>query len=157
MYFLTRTGFQAGEREYNTQKVFILGYGFSQAAVRPGLGSLQIAVVFKNMMQALGFKRYYAQGGDFGSTILFHMSKLFPDVILGFHSNMCYSFFTIKGVIKDILSSIAPWVPSWYVRPEHYDRVFPISSKYATAIREMGYMHLQATKPDTIGKVSDIL
>lgn len=30
--------------------------------------------------------------------------------------------------------------------------VYPLLSKYAFVLQETGYMHLQATKPDTVGK-----
>jgi juvenile hormone epoxide hydrolase len=50
------------------------GYGFSEAAVRPGLGAVQMAVVFKNFMNRLGFEEYYIQGGDWG--LLFYKTWL---------------------------------------------------------------------------------
>ena len=49
-----------------------------------------------------------------------------------------------------ILSSILPagWV---YPANEDLSRVLPLGNKLAEAMLEFGYMHLQATKPDTIG------
>ncbi|KOB72990.1 Juvenile hormone epoxide hydrolase, partial [Operophtera brumata] len=37
------------------------------AAVRPGLGANEVAVVFRNLMHRLGFNKFYVQGGDWGS------------------------------------------------------------------------------------------
>nr|QHB21919.1 juvenile hormone epoxide hydrolase 1 [Colaphellus bowringi] len=128
----------------------IPGYGFSKPAVRPGLGAAQIAQVFKNMMKELGFKKFYAQGGDFGSIILQHLSVLYPESVLGFHSNMCIVA-TPLSYLKTFLSSFYPSFSWWYVRPEHYDRVFPAKEHFYKKLRETGYLHLQATKPDTIG------
>lgn len=55
------------------------GYGFSDGAVRPGLGGAEIAVVLKNLMLRLGFTKYYVHGGDWGAVITAQMSSLFPD------------------------------------------------------------------------------
>lgn len=125
------------------------GFGFSSAAVRPGLGPPQIAEVFKNFMQRLGFNKYYIQGGDFGAIILQYMAALFPDNVLGFHSNMCTNF-GLKAMFKTFLGQI---YPSWIVKPEHYNRVYPLTEQFQQRLRETGYLHLQATKPDTLGKV----
>lgn len=53
---------------------------FFQAAVRPGLGANEMAVVFRNLMKRLGFKKYYVQGGDWGSLIGSSLVTLFPGV-----------------------------------------------------------------------------
>ncbi|XP_017797123.1 PREDICTED: juvenile hormone epoxide hydrolase 1-like, partial [Habropoda laboriosa] len=45
------------------------GYGFSEGAVRQGLTTSQIGIIFKNLMQRLGFEKFYVQGGDWGSVI----------------------------------------------------------------------------------------
>ncbi|KAG5895739.1 hypothetical protein JTB14_029509 [Gonioctena quinquepunctata] len=54
------------------------GYGFSDAAVRPGLSSVHMTVIMNNLMQRLGFEKYYVQGGDWGALIAGEMSILFP-------------------------------------------------------------------------------
>nr|AKF11870.1 putative juvenile hormone epoxide hydrolase 1 [Leptinotarsa decemlineata] len=128
----------------------IPGYGFSKGAVKPGLGAAQIALVFKNMMKELGFKKFYVQGGDFGSIILQHMSVLYPDSVMGFHSNMCHVF-TPLSTLKNFFSQYYPSFSWWYIRPEHYKRVHPTMEYFFKRLRETGYLHLQATKPDTLG------
>ncbi|XP_057672095.1 juvenile hormone epoxide hydrolase 2-like [Diorhabda carinulata] len=128
----------------------IPGYGFSKPAIRPGLSPDNIALVFKNMMYALGYQKFYIQGGDFGAIILRNLAVLYPEVVLGFHSNMC-TVLTLKKYVKSLLASIFPSFPSWYVRPEHYDRVFPVKERFYDTIRESGYLHEQSTKPDTLG------
>ncbi|RZC34647.1 juvenile hormone epoxide hydrolase-like protein, partial [Asbolus verrucosus] len=123
------------------------GYGFSEAAVRPGLGAVQMAVVFKNLMDKLGFKKYYIQGGDWGGVIVQNMATIFPEQVLGLHSNMCF-IRTLSSNIKLFLYSF--W-PTLLLPREHADKVYPLSSKFANTILESGYLHLQATKPDTVG------
>lgn len=39
----------------------------------------QMAVILKNLMLRLGFNKFYAQGGDWGSAIVAHLSSLFPN------------------------------------------------------------------------------
>lgn len=44
--------------------------------------------------------------------------------------------------------------PSLIVESHLADRLYPLSSLFAYIMEEFGYMHLQATKPDTIGELS---
>ncbi|KAH0951508.1 hypothetical protein HN011_003406 [Eciton burchellii] len=124
------------------------GYGFSQGAVRPGLGTAQISVIFRNLMLRLGFNKFYAQGGDWGSLIATDLATLFPDNIIGVHTNMCtvssntpLMFWTLLGII----------FPSFVVDKEHYSKMYPFKYHMHRLLEETGYMHLQATKPDTAG------
>ena len=54
------------------------GFGFSSPAVRPGLGANEIAVLLKNLMQRLGFEKFYTQGGDWGAIITANLAAMFP-------------------------------------------------------------------------------
>ncbi|XP_063244853.1 juvenile hormone epoxide hydrolase 1-like [Bacillus rossius redtenbacheri] len=123
------------------------GYGFSDAASKPGLGASQVAVVMKNLMKKLSFDKFYVQGGDWGSIIATIMANLFKDDVLGIHLNMCFSGAPISN-LKWFLGSL--W-PTLVVKEEHVKRMYPVGSILANLIKEMGYMHLQATKPDTAG------
>lgn len=129
----------------------IPGYGFSETAVKPGLGAAETALVFKNLMHRLGHEKFYVQGGDMGGIILNYMSVMYPDNILGFHNNMCVVFSTMS-LIKLGVSS---YFPSLMVRNEDMDRVYPLSKMMAFLLQEMGYLHIQATKPDSIGAAMD--
>ncbi|XP_068624270.1 juvenile hormone epoxide hydrolase-like [Battus philenor] len=123
------------------------GYGFSSAAVRPGLGADKVAVVFRNLMNRLGFKKYYVQGGDWGAIITNIMATFFPQEILGYHTNMVFSFAT-RVTLFQILGAI---YPPLVVSENLVDRMYPLSKIYGNLLYESGYMHLQSTKPDTIG------
>lgn len=125
------------------------GYGFSDPAVRPGLGAAQMAVLFKNFMVQVGHKQFYAQGGDWGSIITTFMSILYPNHVLGLHTNFCFPQ-TVMSQIQLLIGSV---FPSLIVEPHLADRMYPLSEKYSKIVEEMGYMHLQATKPNTIGAV----
>ncbi|XP_011345635.1 juvenile hormone epoxide hydrolase 1-like [Ooceraea biroi] len=123
------------------------GFAFSQAPVRPGLGPVQISVIFKNLMLRLGFNKFYVQGGDWGSAIVTHLASLFSDNVLGLHMNLCADL-SITNVFWRLLGSIFPW---FIVDNEYYSRMYPLSYHLSRNIEESGYLHIQATKPDTIG------
>lgn len=55
------------------------GYGFSDAATIPGLNAAQMGLIMKKLMNRLGFKRFYVQGGDWGALIGSQMSTLYSD------------------------------------------------------------------------------
>lgn len=58
-----------------------------QGAVRPGVGPAQIAVIYRNLMQRLGFNKFYIQGGNWGSGIAAAMDTFYPEAVLGHHDN----------------------------------------------------------------------
>ncbi|CAH0598403.1 unnamed protein product [Chrysodeixis includens] len=126
------------------------GFGFSSAAVRKGLGASEIAVVFRNLMQRIGHKTFFIQGGDWGSVIGASLSTLFPDEVLGYHSNFAVSY---------ALGTWATWFGAFpskafqdlIVQPSMANRLFPLTTVFLGTLAESGYMHLQATKPDTLG------
>ncbi|XP_014484117.1 PREDICTED: uncharacterized protein LOC106749308 [Dinoponera quadriceps] len=123
------------------------GYAFSQAAVRNGLGPSQMSVIFKNLMLRLGFNKFYAQGGDWGSFIVSHLSGLYPDNILGGHMNMCANSGT-SSMVWRLIGTVLPWL---VVNNEYHSKMYPLSSHVSRLLEESGYMHIQASKPDTLG------
>uniref|UniRef100_A0A1I8HSC4 Epoxide hydrolase n=1 Tax=Macrostomum lignano TaxID=282301 RepID=A0A1I8HSC4_9PLAT len=66
----------------------IPGYGWSEAAKKRGFSAAACARVFDKLMVRLGYRQYYIQAGDFGSVIGHVMPRLFPERVLGFHTNM---------------------------------------------------------------------
>ena len=54
------------------------GFGFSSPAVRPGLGASEMGVIFNNLMERLGFEKYYTHGGDWGAGITASMAAMYP-------------------------------------------------------------------------------
>uniref|UniRef100_A0A1B6JZ18 Epoxide hydrolase n=1 Tax=Homalodisca liturata TaxID=320908 RepID=A0A1B6JZ18_9HEMI len=125
------------------------GYGFSQATTRHGLGPAQVAVVLRTLMKQLGHKRYYVQGGDWGSIIVTLLAQMTRgDRILGLHTNMAYVMPTTGMMAWQIIGS---WYPSLIGDETEQKYVYPMSDHYSFLLEESGYLHLQATKPDTIG------
>ncbi|XP_013104822.2 juvenile hormone epoxide hydrolase 1 isoform X1 [Stomoxys calcitrans] len=125
------------------------GYGWSQAASKKGLGPAHIAVIMRSLMVRLGYNKFVIQGGDWGSFIGSHVAALYPENTLGYHSNMCGTSGSLS-MIKMVLSG---FVPSLFYEKQHSKFFKPLGELFSHLIAETGYMHLQATKPDTIGTV----
>ncbi|CAB3245124.1 unnamed protein product [Arctia plantaginis] len=124
----------------------IPGFIFSEAPARPGLSPYQIAILMRNLMHRIGHKYYYIQGGDFGHAIGSNMATIFQYEVLGFHTNLPVNFGK-NAVWTWLLGSIWPS----YVAGEHTNKWYPLGAKIKFYLEEFGYMHLQSTKPDTIG------
>ncbi|XP_033222724.1 juvenile hormone epoxide hydrolase 2-like [Belonocnema kinseyi] len=123
------------------------GFGFSSPAVRPGLGAAEMGVVFKNLMERLGFEQFYTQGGDWGAGITASMAAMYPEHILGIHSNMCL-LMAPWNFVKTFLFS---YFPSFIMPQENVHLTYPLSKHWLFKLEESGYFHIQATKPDTVG------
>lgn len=123
------------------------GYGWSQGASKKGLDTLKIAVIMNNLMQRIGHQKYYVQGGDWGSIIGNLLATAFQDNVIGVHLNMCGTM-GFQSLLKSVIASFAP---SLFIEEEFVDYYYPALPKQTYLLVESGYMHLQATKPDTIG------
>ena len=64
------------------------GYGFSGKPTTPGWGPDRIARAWVVLMNRLGYKKYVAQGGDWGALITDLMGVLAPPELLAIHTNM---------------------------------------------------------------------
>jgi epoxide hydrolase len=61
------------------------GYGFSDKPGRRGWGVERIAAAWSELMARLGYTRYGAQGGDWGTSITTWMAKQDPQALAGIH------------------------------------------------------------------------
>jgi len=64
------------------------GYGFSAVPTEPGWDPIRIAKAWVVLMQRLGYKRFVAQGGDWGNAVTEQMSLLGAPELMGIHTNM---------------------------------------------------------------------
>lgn len=140
---------RSDEKEYVFEVIVpsLPGYGFSQGASKPGLSPAKIAVIMRNLMTRLGFKKYYVHGGDWGAVVGNLMATFFQDEVLGVHLTMCMNTAPI-GTLKNLVGAVAP---SLVVDSKYVDFYYPYLDRLKLLITETGYMHIQATKPDTIG------
>jgi pimeloyl-ACP methyl ester carboxylesterase len=66
----------------------IPGFGFSGKPEGTGWGPDRIARAWAELMERLGYTRYVAQGGDWGSPISSAMARQAPPGLLGIHINL---------------------------------------------------------------------
>ena len=64
------------------------GYGFSGKPTGTGWNPERIARAWAELMQRLGYTRYVAQGGDWGSPVSSAMARQAPAGLLGIHINL---------------------------------------------------------------------
>jgi microsomal epoxide hydrolase len=65
------------------------GYGFSGHPTARAMNIQAIADIFHKLMtEVLGYKRYAAQGGDWGSAIVSRIGEVFQSHLFGIHLNM---------------------------------------------------------------------
>ncbi|XP_069001100.1 epoxide hydrolase 1 [Embiotoca jacksoni] len=128
----------------------IPGYGFSEAPHKQGFNSLAAARVFLTLMERLGFSQFYLQGGDWGSLITTNMSQMKPHCVKGLHLNMFMSSRGFKVLLSLMIGPYLPFLVGF--TREDVRRLFPYFEKNVwNLLRESGYLHIQATKPDTAG------
>lgn len=112
------------------------GYGFSGKPTAAGWGVERIARAWGLLMTRLGYARYGAQGGDWGSAITINMGVQRPAGLAGIHLNML---------------SIAPPEALAAGRSPDAEEQRALDAARAFAEKGSGYAKLQATRPQTIG------
>ncbi|GAA4602581.1 pimeloyl-ACP methyl ester carboxylesterase [Actinoplanes octamycinicus] len=65
----------------------IPGFGLSGPTTRRGWSQQRVAEAWAELMASLGYRRYGAQGGDWGSGISRHLAGAAPDNVVGVHIN----------------------------------------------------------------------
>jgi len=111
------------------------GYGFSERPARTGVNYRYVAGLWHRLMRGLGYRRFGAQGGDFGAGVATFMALDDPEAIIGIHlSTLEMPPYTGPGS-----RPLSEEERSYRERNEAWWRV------------EGGYKAIQATKPQTLG------
>ncbi|MBD2074281.1 epoxide hydrolase [Phormidium sp. FACHB-592] len=121
----------------------IPGYGFSGKPTGIGWDPDRIARAWAELMQRLGYTRYVAQGGDWGSPITSAMARQAPAGLLGIHLNLPA---TIPPDVAPVLASGGP-APAGLSEKERaaFDSLDTFNKK------ERAYAVIMGTRPQTIG------
>jgi len=110
------------------------GYGFSGKPSSTGWGVEKIAEAWNTLMTRLGYKRYFAQGGDWGSAVTTAIGIRNEGSCAGIHVNMPNATAT-KEALAD---------------PTERDRVALKGARYYQEWGA-GYSKQQSTRPQTLG------
>ncbi|MBD2021153.1 epoxide hydrolase [Leptolyngbya sp. FACHB-36] len=121
----------------------IPGYGFSGKPTGTGWDPDRIAQAWAELMQRLGYTRYVAQGGDWGSPITSAMARQAPAGLLGIHLNLPA---TIPPDVAPVLASGGP-APAGLSEKERaaFDSLDTFNKQ------ERAYAVIMGTRPQTIG------
>ncbi|KAM9798097.1 epoxide hydrolase 1 [Neosynchiropus ocellatus] len=130
----------------------IPGYGYSEAPHKQGFDSVCAARIFHKLMKRLGFQQYYAHGGDWGWLVTTNMAQLEPQNITGLHINFAPPPRYSPTILLSIL--LGRHFPNLFGFTNFdIERLYPATKKLLIeSAKESGYMHIQATKPDTVGR-----
>ena len=110
------------------------GYGLSFSPGQPRFGVEEIAHCFASLMtEVLGFRRFGAQGGDWGSFITSRLAYSYPDRLLGIHLNM-------MPLRRD---------PKMVADPTSEEQKY-IEQLTTWLKEETGYQWIQGTRPQTL-------
>jgi len=112
------------------------GYGFSDHPVEPGMDPERIAALWAELMQGLGYQRFGAQGGDWGSSVATCLGFAHADAVVGIHLNY-------------IPGSYAPYLGPGARGLSAAERVFQ-QERERWLQTEGGYGQIQRTKPQTL-------
>src|SRR5271165_5445892 len=118
------------------------GYGFSGKPAVTGWGPDRIARAWAVLMGRLGYTRYVAQGGDWGTAISAAMARQAPAGLLGIHVNFA------QMVPLEMLGHIRNGDPAPADLSDAEKRAY---QQIAFATYHRGYGVIQGTRPQTIG------
>ncbi|MFB9837323.1 epoxide hydrolase family protein [Actinoallomurus acaciae] len=110
------------------------GYGFSDKPAGPGWGVERIAAAWIELMARLGYDRYGAQGGDWGTTITTIIGRRDPEHVAGIH----------------LMPPLAAPDPATFGDLTDAERAAIGALEQAQAWED-GYSLEQSTRPQTIG------
>ncbi len=109
------------------------GYGFSGKPTAPGWGIERIADAWSQLMQRLGYDRYFAQGGDWGAMVTTQIGIRDPEHCRAIHLNM-----PLALPDPDTMNDLTPNELSAMEGLQHYDQW------------DSGYSKQQSTRPQTL-------
>ena len=122
------------------------GYGFSAKPAATGWGPERIARTWHVLMKRLGYKKYVAQGGDWGAVITDLMAAPAPPELMAIHVNM-------PGVVPPSLNAAAfsgAPVPAGLSGDEKH-----AYEQLAAFYKDVYYAFFMGTRPQTLAALAD--
>jgi pimeloyl-ACP methyl ester carboxylesterase len=112
------------------------GYGFSDHPREPGMEPERIAGLWAELMRGLGYRRFGAQGGDWGAMVTTYLGARHADAVAGIHLNMVVAF---PPDTPDAFEGVTP------------EEMADLAGLDTFLKQETGYQQIQGTKPQTLG------
>jgi pimeloyl-ACP methyl ester carboxylesterase len=123
------------------------GYGFSGKPAVTGWDPIRVARAWIVLMDRLGYKRYVAQGGDWGNAVTEQMALLQPPGLIGIHTNMPA---TVPAEINAAALAGAPTPPGLSADEKHAYEQLAYFYKHG-----LGYANEMANRPQTLYGIGD--
>jgi pimeloyl-ACP methyl ester carboxylesterase len=123
------------------------GYGFSGKPTATGWDPPRIARAWIVLMHRLGYNKYVAQGGDWGSPVSNEMARLAPPELLGIHVNL-------PGVVPaDIIKALQSGAPA----PSGLsaDEQHAFDQLKLSFSKRRAYAQIMGTRPQTLAGLAD--
>jgi pimeloyl-ACP methyl ester carboxylesterase len=119
------------------------GYGFSGKPTGTGWNPERIARAWAELMRRLGYTRYVAQGGDWGSPVSSAMARQAPAGLLGIHINLPAT------IPPEVAAALAAGGPAPAGLSEKERAAFASLETFFKKYRAYGA--IMGTRPQTIG------
>jgi pimeloyl-ACP methyl ester carboxylesterase len=123
------------------------GYGFSGKPTTTGWDPVRIARAWIVLMKRLGYTRFAAQGGDWGSPVSNEMAKLAPPELLGIHVNLPG---VVPPEIVKALQSGDPAPSGLSADEKHAFEQLKLSFS-----KRRAYAQIMGTRPQTLSGLAD--
>ena len=123
------------------------GHGFSATPTELGWDPIRIAKAWVVLMRRLGYKRFVAQGGDWGNAVTEQMSLLGAPELIGIHTNMPA---TVPPDIDKAASAGAPAPPGLSTDEKHAYEQLAHFYKHG-----LGYAIEMSNRPQTLYGIGD--
>jgi pimeloyl-ACP methyl ester carboxylesterase len=120
------------------------GYGFSGKPMGTGWDPDRIARAWSNLMQRLGYSRYVAQGGDWGSPVSTAMARQAPAGLLGIHINLPAA---VPAEVAAVVPVGGPAPPLLSAGEREVFEALVASAKLGNT----AYVAMMTARPQTIG------
>lgn len=115
------------------------GYGFSGPTRQTGWTTDRVAAAWAELMRRLGYERYGAQGGDWGSFVTPQLGRIAPDRVVGVHVNAASAGFIPFGEVSE--EELATFTDAERGR---------LARIQAFLTDGNGYFQISATRPQTV-------
>ena len=128
---LTGTGADVG---FNVVVPSLPGYGFSGPTADSGWDARRVAGACAQLMERLGYERYFVHGTDWGTLIGMWLADRFPDKVAALHINLLRA----PAPEQDPMAGLSA------------QELATLDAASAFARFETGYQAIQSTKPQSL-------